>query len=67
MSRTKETGIKPSQYIKEYGFKSIRELSEITGVGSQTLIDWYENDKKFRLLNIVMRGALFERNHHEGV
>lgn len=61
MTRTRKTGVKPSEYIKTHGFKSIKELSEISGVGSQTLIDWYDNERRFKLLNLVIRGALFER------
>lgn len=44
-----------AQVAKKKGFKSLGEVSEVSGVSRQTLVNWYHN--KRRLFDIVMVGA----------
>ena len=45
----------PSQQAKAAGLKSLKEVSELTGVSIQTLINWHKN--KPALFVVVLVGA----------
>tara|TARA_R110002096_G_scaffold260001_2_gene453377 strand:+ start:677 stop:898 length:222 start_codon:yes stop_codon:yes gene_type:complete len=44
-----------AQAAKKKGFKSLGEVSEISGVSRQTLVNWFNN--KRRLFDIVIAGS----------
>lgn len=46
----------PSEQCKVAGLKSLSELSKISGVSVQTLINWHRNKKE--LFAIVVAGAV---------
>jgi len=48
--------MKPSEQCKEAGLKSLSQVSEITGVSLQTLINWAAN--KPDLFAIVLLGCV---------
>ena len=45
----------PSQQCKQAGLKSLAELSRVSGVSEQTLINWHRD--KPVLFNVVCLGA----------
>ena len=47
--------VTPSQQAKELGCKSLKEVSVMTGVSEQTLINWHKNKPK--LFKIVLIGC----------
>lgn len=38
--------LKPSEYCRKKGLASLVELSKVTGLSQQTLINWYAGDKR---------------------
>lgn len=50
----------PSQQCKEAGLKSLAELSRLTGVSEQTLINWFHDKPK--LFDVVVLGAASIKN-----
>jgi len=48
--------LKPSEVCKEAGLSGLNELSAITGVSLQTLINWHK--KKSKLFSVVLAGAV---------
>ena len=46
----------PSQQTKSVGLKSLAQVSEMTGVSRQTLINWHRN--KPNLFSVVLYGCL---------
>jgi len=46
----------PSQQAKEAGLKSLLQVTEMTGVSSQTLSNWHKH--KPELFAVVLRGCL---------
>ena len=55
----------PSQQAKAAGLKSLKEVSELTGVSIQTLINWHKN--KPDLFRVVIFGSKRIKVFHEGV
>jgi len=47
--------ISPSDVAKHYGFRTLKEVSELTEVKSHTLINWFRDRRA--LFDIVMVGA----------
>ncbi len=47
--------MKPSEKCKKAGLKSLAELSEITHISRQTLINWSKNNNKF--FDFIVFGA----------
>ncbi len=45
----------PAEYVKSRGVKSLRRVSEKTGVSEQTLGNWFKN--KRQLFEIVVNGV----------
>ena len=45
----------PSQYTKSRGVKSLRLVSEKTGVSEQTLGNWWKNRRK--LFKVIVEGV----------
>ena len=56
MAAMKENAQKPSQYIKSFGIKSMKQLCDMSGVNRYTLINWHKH--KPDLLKMVCLGAL---------
>jgi len=52
--------LSPSQIAKQSGLKSLHEVSQLTGVSEQTLINWHKNKKD--LFNVVVDGAANKKN-----
>ena len=44
-----------AQVAKQAGYKSLGQVSELSGVSRQTLVNWYQN--KRRLFDIVILGT----------
>ena len=55
----------PSQQAKAAGLKSLLQVSELTGVRTQTLNNWAKNKPK--LFRTVMLGAMKIQEIHDGV
>jgi len=53
-----------AQQAKQYGLKSLLEVSELTGVSTQTLNNWH-NDKP-RLFSIVLAGCSAKKRTVQG-
>jgi hypothetical protein len=51
--------MKPHEQCKAAGLDSLAELSKITGVSVNTLINWHKNKPK--LFEAVLYGAVFVR------
>jgi hypothetical protein len=47
-----------SQQAKSTGLKNLLQVTELTGVRAQTLINWHKNKPK--LFNIVLLGCLVQ-------
>jgi hypothetical protein len=47
-----------SQQAKSIGLKNLSQVSQLTGVGLNTLINWHKNKPK--LFNIVLLGCLVQ-------
>lgn len=55
--------MKPSETCKKFGLKGLKELSDLTGKPSQTLIRWHSKDTKFFI--ILLLGAIkFKTTHN---
>lgn len=50
------TKVKPSEFCKSAGLKSLAELVEATATSEQTLINWHRNKPK--LFAVVVAGAV---------
>ena len=50
----------PSQTAKAYGLKSLKQVSEISGVGMATLNNWHREKEK--LFHIVLVGCQSENS-----
>lgn len=48
----------PSQQARSMGLKSLAQVTRVTGVSAQTLINWQRNKPK--LFNIVLKGVKSE-------
>ena len=48
-----------SEYVKSRGVKSLRLITEKTGVSKETLINWWNNEKKMGLFKIVVEGVRY--------
>ena len=46
-----------SEYVKSRGVKSLRLITDKTGVSKETLINWWNNEKKVDLFKIVVEGV----------
>lgn len=53
--------IKPSEQCKAAGLKSLMELSTISGVSNQTLINW--SKEKPHLFDIVLAGSIVKKHN----
>jgi hypothetical protein len=53
--------MKPHQQCKAAGLKNLAELSEITGVSIQTLVNWAKNKAKLFKI-VVLGGATFKKS-----
>lgn len=51
--------IKPSEQCKTAGLKSLTELSTISGVSAQTLINWHK--EKPHLFDVVLAGSIVKK------
>lgn len=49
--------VTPSEYVKSCGVKSLRFVSEKTGVSEQTLSNWFNSKNKRRLFEVVVEGV----------
>jgi hypothetical protein len=49
--------LSPSEQCKEAGLKSLAEVSSITGVSVQTLINWHKDKPK--LFDVVIVGCVY--------
>ena len=45
----------PAEYVKSRGVKSLRLVSDKTGVSEQTLFNWWKSKK--RLFKVVVEGV----------
>lgn len=53
----------PSQQAKAAGLKSLRELSDISGVSTRTLENWHKrNPQRFA---VILAGAVLWKNRRE--
>lgn len=50
-----------SRLCKDAGLTGLSELSEVTGVSNQTLINWHKNKSKKALIEVVIAGAVSNR------
>jgi hypothetical protein len=48
----------PSEQCKSIGLKSLMQVSRVTGVSPETLINWHKSKKKAQLFNVVLIGCL---------
>ena len=48
----------PSEQCKSIGLKSLMQVSRITGVSPETLINWHKSKKKSQLFKVVLIGCL---------
>ena len=53
-----------SEDAKKAGFKSLKQVSEIIGVTTETLRNWHKNDKK--RFEVVLLGCLCYLDKHTG-
>ena len=47
-----------SQAVKAAGLKSLKQVSEITGISPQTLINYHNHPKRAKLWNVILAGCL---------
>lgn len=52
-----------SEFVKRYGFKSLKEYSEFVGVPVTTLRDWHKS--KHKLFLILLGGAVSLKDKHD--
>lgn len=45
----------PAEYVKSRGVHSLRQVSEVTGVSTQTLGNWYANRRQ--LFDVIVDGV----------
>ncbi len=53
----------PSQQCKQAGLSSLAEVSNLTGVSVQTLINWHRDKPK--LFEVVINGCVYFKNMKE--
>jgi hypothetical protein len=53
----------PSQYAKSYGFRTLKQVSNMTDVSSETLIRWFS--KRRDLFEIVILGCVVQKQLHD--
>jgi hypothetical protein len=53
--------MKPSEYVKQELGISLKEASKISEQSEQTLINWYNNPKKRKVFELVIKGIQKER------
>ena len=53
--------MKPHEYVKSMGFESIKQVSELTGKPSNTLVNWHNSPENSRILELVLKGLLAEK------
>ena len=46
-----------SEYVKSRGVKSLRIITDETGVSKETLINWWNSESKQKLFKIVVEGV----------
>lgn len=51
--------MKPHEYIKSFGFLSIKQVSELIQKPSNTIVNWYSKEK--RMLELILKGLLSEK------
>ena len=49
-----------SEYVKSRGVKSLRLITDETGVSKETLINWWNSESKQKLFKIVVEGVKWE-------
>jgi hypothetical protein len=58
----------PSQKAKSLGFKSLAELSRLSGESEQTLINWFKNyPKRFEFIAIGVFSATVLRDNNQAI
>lgn len=50
--------MKPSEYVKSKGLRSLVQISETTRISKQTLQNWFKN--KPRLFKTVVYGVIYQ-------
>lgn len=53
--------MKPHEYIKSMGFDSVKQISELTGKPSNTIVNWHNSPENSRILELVLKGLLAEK------
>lgn len=58
----------PSQKAKSLGFKSLAELSRLSGESEQTLINWFKNyPKRFEFIAIGVFNETVLRDNNQAI
>ncbi|MAJ57248.1 MAG: hypothetical protein CMI74_04175 [Candidatus Pelagibacter sp.] len=52
---------KPSDICKEYGFKSLNEVSRESEISTKTLINWSRTKDHERRFHLVLKGLILEK------
>ena len=51
--------ITASQTVKKAGFRSMKEVSEMTGLSHQTLVNWFNNRRQ--VFDLLILGCISHR------
>ena len=52
--------MKPSEYIKQETGLNLKQVAEISEQSERTLINWYNNPKKRKVFELVIKGIKSE-------
>jgi len=55
--------MKPSEYIKQQCGINLKQMATVTEQSERTLINWYNNPKKRKVFDLVIKGILHEDNY----
>ena len=53
--------MKPHEYVKEMGFDSVKQVSELLGKPSNTIVNWHNSQENSRVLELALKGLLAEK------